>query len=340
MHQSNGKLRIGVLGAGRVSRDLHIPVLVNIPNVSIAWLCDKNEPRARQLAKDYKIPSVFGEIEKCSNVDIVLVAIPVGYRPPVMKHIFQRGWHVFCEKPFALTAAEYLRYLTDARERKVQVGVGMVRRFGAATLMTKKIVHEGYFGPIKEVWAYEGNRTKRTGQESNWYMSDPKIAGGGVLMETGSHLVDQLCTILNVDQFEIKRCIQRQLRGLEFETEFVGAVSTDRQSELRCTFTVSRLKDLCNGIFLRFSDFTLKCGLFFEDPLELCTLEGAPIARLDIQEGAKTIAQGFYLEWKDFIEQCLTGNKSAIDAESVRIPTALIEQCYKNAEVIDVCTTL
>ena len=109
-----------------------------------------------------------------------------------------------------------------------------------------------------------------------------------------------------------------QLKGLEFETEFEGAVSTDRQSELRCMFTVSRLKDICNGIFLRFSNFILKCGLFFEDPLEICTLEGDPVARFDIQEGAKTIAQGFYLEWKDFIEQCLSGNKSAINAETVR----------------------
>ena len=118
MNQTNGKLRIGVLGAGRVARDLHLPVLFNIPDVSIAWLCDKNEPRARQLAKQYKIPLVFSEIEKCSNVDIVLVAIPVGYRPPVMKYIFQRGWHAFCEKPFALTVAEHALYLTEAREKK------------------------------------------------------------------------------------------------------------------------------------------------------------------------------------------------------------------------------
>ena len=33
MNQAKGKLRIGVLGAGRVSRDLHLPVLINIPEV-------------------------------------------------------------------------------------------------------------------------------------------------------------------------------------------------------------------------------------------------------------------------------------------------------------------
>ena len=340
MKQAKGKLRIGVLGAGRVARDLHLPVLVNMPDVNITWLCDKNELRARQLAKNFKIPSVFGEIEKCSNVDIVLVAIPIGNRSPVMTYIFQRGWHAFCEKPFALTVTEHARYLTEAREKKVQVGVGMVRRFGAATLMAKKIVHEGYFGPIAEVWASEGSRTKRTGQSSDWYMSNPKIAGGGVLMETGSHLVDQLCSILDVNQFKISRCIQRRLNGLEFETEFVGAVSTNRQSELRCSFTVSRLKDLCNGIFIRFPNFVLKCGLFFEDPLEICTLGGSPIARFDIQEGAKTIIQGFYREWKEFIDQSLSGNNSAINAETVQISTALIEQCYKNAEVINVCDAL
>jgi hypothetical protein len=336
MNPTNGKLRIGVLGAGRVTRDLHLPVLVNMPDVSVDWLIDKNELRAQKLAKQFKIPLVFSEIEKCSNVDIVLVAIPVGYRSSVMKYIFQRGWHSFCEKPFALTAAEYGRYLTEAREKKVQIGVGMVRRFGAATMMAKKIVREGCFGPVEEVWASEGSRTKRTGQSSDWYMSDPNLAGGGVLMETGSHLVDQLCSILNVKQFEISRCIQRRLNGLEFETEFVGAVSTDCQDKLRCSFTVTRLRDLCNGIFLRFSNFILKCGLSFEDPLEICSPGGSSIARFDIQEGAKTIAQGFYLEWKEFIKQCLSGNNSAVNAESVGISTTLIEQCYNNAEVINV----
>lgn len=336
MSQSNHKIRIGILGAGGVSRALHLPVLVNIPDVDITWICDKDEQRARKLGKLFKIPAIFSHIEECSDVDIVLVAIPVGYRNEVMHQIFVRGWHAFCEKPFAVTVAEHDQYVAEARANKVQVGAGMVRRYSSATLMARKIVHGGYLGPILEVWAGEGARSNRTGQDGGWYMDNPRAAGGGVLVETGSHLIDQICTILNVTEFGLVKCIQRKFKGLEFETTFVGTVSTEQQSVVKCAFEVSRLEDLCNGIFIKFSNLVLKCGLLFGDPLELMTHNGIPIGRFDIGDGAKSVEQGFFLEWKDFLEQCISGIPSVVSADTTRQSIAIIEQCYKSAEVLDV----
>ncbi len=334
-NSSHQKMRIGVLGAGGVSKDLHLPVLANMPNVGIAWICDKDEHRARQLAKLFRIPSVFDCIEKCSDVEIVLVAIPVGHRNEVMHQIFQRRWHAFCEKPFAVTLTECDQYLSEAGKEKVQVGVGMVRRYGAATVTAKRIIRERCFGDVVEVWASEGTRLKRTGREDGWYMADAKAAGGGVLMETGSHLVDQMCTVLDVNEFKLQKCIQKKFRGLDFETRFIGSVSNEMQNNIPCLFEVSRIDDLCNGIFVKFQNLILKCGLGFDGPLEVYSLEGKPIAQLVAAEGAKTIAHGFFLEWGDFLGQCLSGIKSPISADTARVPISLIEQCYKSAEQID-----
>jgi predicted dehydrogenase len=340
MKRTEGKIKIGVLGAGRVSRDMHLPVLANIPEAGLTWLCDKNEQRARKLAKLYSIPAVYTRLEECSEVDIVLVAIPVGYRPALMDYIFRRGWHVFCEKPFAVSLSEHDRYLTAAVANNVQVAVGLVRRYGSATLMAKKIVRGGYFGPVIQVWANEGTRTKRTGQGSDWYLTDPKVAGGGVLMETGSHLVDQICTILDINDYKLHKCTQRKFKDLEYETIFIGTISNDNQQDIRCTFEVSRLEDLCNGIFIQFPNFLLKCGLFFEEPLELLRLNGNFIANFDLDKGANTISQALYLEWQDFLTQCTTGNSHFVRADTARHSTAIIEHCYKNADIIDISTAM
>jgi len=334
MNQHKRKVRIGVLGAGGVAKDLHLPALINMPAVSISWLCDKEDQRARQLAKLFAIPAVFMDIEQCSDVDIVLVAIPVGYRSTVMQSIFRRGWHAFCEKPFALTLEEHDQYLAEARANNVQVGVGLVRRYCPATFLATKLVRNQYFGDIVEVWANEGMRTKRTGRDAAWYIVDPKAVGGGVLMEFGSHLVDQLFTILNVSRIRLDRCIQQKFNGLDFETRFIGRVSTEHQHDIRCAFGISRLNDLCNGVFIQFSSFILKCGLGFDSPLELYTLDGMPFARLDTDVVSESAA--FSLEWQDFMEQCRSGNPSAVSADTARHSTAIIEQCYRNAEVIDV----
>jgi predicted dehydrogenase len=329
MQSGKKKTKVGLLGAGGVVKDMHLPVLVNMPDVSISWICDKDRQRAAHLSGLFGIPGVHQSLDECADVDIVLVAIPVGYRRDVMKRIYSRGWHAFCEKPFAVTRAEHEQYLTDARAQNVQVGVGLLRRYGPATLMARKIIASGCFGPITAVWASEGFRTKRTGKDSGWYMGDPKVVGGGVLMETGSHLVDQLCTILDVISFNVNSCTQRTLANLEFETRFSGSVSTDRQREIPAAFEVSRLEDLCNGIFIQFSSFIMKCGLFFADPLEIITTDGRTLARLAAEEGAGTLGQALFLEWKDFIEQCMTGKPSYISAETAIQSTALIERCYE-----------
>ena len=44
-------------------------------------------------------------------------------------------------------------------------------------------------------------------------------------------------------------------------------------------------------------------------------------------------------EWRDFLEQCRTGEPSAVDARSVRHTTALIEASYKQAQDVDVAVS-
>jgi predicted dehydrogenase len=332
MHSESRRMKIGILGAGGVVKDMHLPVLVSMPEVSISWICDKDKSRALQLSGLFGISTVFGSLDECTDVDIVLVAIPVGYRSDVMSSIFRRGWHAFCEKPFAVTRREHEKYLSEAYEHKVQVGVGYLRRYGPATLTARKIVGSGCFGAVSEVWASEGFRTKRTGKGSEWYLGDPKVVGGGVMMETGSHLVDQMCTILNISSFGIDTCTQWKYADLDFETRFRGHLSNNYQQNISAALEVSRLNDLCNGIFIQYQSFILKCGLFFQDSLEMITPEGQVIARLEAEKGAKTLGQALSLEWMDFIEQCRTSRSSFIGADTAIQSTAIIEKCYEIAE--------
>lgn len=332
MKKTKRKMKLGILGAGGVTKDLHLPVLVNMDNIKMEWICDINEKRASQLAKLFKIPAVFNSIDKCTDVDIVLIAIPVGYRYEIMEKVIQRGWHIFCEKPFALTLKEFDHYLSEATNKDVQVGVGLVRRYAPATLMAQQFINDGVFGPIEQVWASEGAKTKRTGQDVNWYMGNPKVVGGGVLMETGTHLIDQLFTIIDAKDYKIDSCKQRIIDGLEFETNLSGSLSTNQYKDIKYAFNVSRLSDLCNGIFIQFSRFILKCGLFFQDPIELLDLKGNPIAQFKTNLGAKTIGQAFFLEWAEFIDQCISGNSSYVSADTSRITTAIIEDCYSSSD--------
>src|SRR3954465_1749518 len=143
--------KVGIVGAGVVTSGSHLPVLVNMTDVSVEWVCDRSLPAAQRVARSYGISGAFGELAQCSDVDIVLVATPVGSRRAVVPEVLARGWHAFCEKPFALTLAEHDAYVADARARGLQIGVGQVRRYAKPTVNARTLIRRGVLGPIERV---------------------------------------------------------------------------------------------------------------------------------------------------------------------------------------------
>jgi predicted dehydrogenase len=252
------------------------------------------------------------------------VATPVGSRSEIIPQVLSRGWHAFCEKPFALTLADHDAYVAEAGRHGVQIGVGQVRRYARPTASARKFIERGFLGPILRVVAADGYRMRGTGRSDGWHMADPS-AGGGVLAEIGSHLIDQMLYVLQATDVSLRHCKQRVHLGLELASSLTADVTTATGATVECSMEVSVLDDLCNGIFVEFPNYMLRVGLGFEDTLTLVSKEGESLADFVMQEGADSAVQGFYLEWKDFLRQCRTGERSAIDARTVRQTTALIE---------------
>jgi len=54
--KAKGRLSVGVLGAGGVVADLHLPVLLNCTGASVVWVADKDDARAKSVANAFRIP--------------------------------------------------------------------------------------------------------------------------------------------------------------------------------------------------------------------------------------------------------------------------------------------
>ncbi len=324
-------MRVGIIGAGGAAQHLHLPVLSNLSGVEVRWVCDTQEPRARKLAKLFSIDRYYRDMEECDEVDIALIAIPVGYRRAVMSQVFSRRWHVFCEKPVASSTIELDEYLQEARDKKVQIGVGLMRRFAGATVAAKGLIRSGCLGQVQRVWASEGRRTKRTGHDVSWYMADPGAVGGGALMETGAHLVDQVCTILEVHHFDLQRSIQVRHEGLDFHTQATGKITTGDGSHYDCVLEVSQLEDLCEGIFIQFDHCIIRCEPSCAGRLQMLSREGVHVATFATGNTPESFA--YHCEWQEFLKQCMSGEPSDVDAQTVRISVKIIEDCYRNAQI-------
>jgi predicted dehydrogenase len=330
---TSSPVKVGILGAGGVTELCHLPVLTRMPGVEVAWLCDQERARAAKLGREWGIRQAFDDLHSCPDVDAVLIAIPVGRRRDALSVIFERGWHAFVEKPFATSADEHARIVREATDAGVEVGVGLMRRFFRSTNVARLALAGGVFGPVLEVWAAEASRLGPTGREGSWYQADPAAAGGGVLMETGSHVVDQVFQALGVEAFDDLRAVFTNADGLDIEVRAVANVMRAGAAEpIRMHLALSRIRDLYTGLVVRCEHATLRLGVAADSLVEVLGGEDRPVCRLEganCANGATKLYQAFFLEWQAFLEQCRSRTPSLVDAASSLLSTRFIETAYR-----------
>ena len=70
------KLRIGIVGAGNIASNAHLPAYQKCSNAIPAAICDIDIERAKKVAEQYNIPEVYGSIEEMlEKADIEAVDI-------------------------------------------------------------------------------------------------------------------------------------------------------------------------------------------------------------------------------------------------------------------------
>jgi predicted dehydrogenase len=168
-----------------------------------------------------------------------------------------------------------------------------------------------------------------TGRGGGWYQANREAAGGGILIETGSHLVDQVFQILGVESVEVKSYRPIGHGGIDEESRVTATVSTAGHLTVPVRFALSSLNDIPNGIYIRFADATVALEGTVASPVRLLDRRGSPVAEIGGDRGVILAYQAFYLEWADFLEQCRTGKPGRMAAASARPSVELVDICYK-----------
>lgn len=130
----DGKLSIGLIGAGRIG-SMHAQHLAQyIPTSNLLMVADTSLDRARECAAKYQVPQAVQNHQAIlANPDIQAVAIcsATHTHAPLIEEAAQAGKHIFCEKPIALTLKQIDQALTAVQQHQVKLQVGFNRRFDA-----------------------------------------------------------------------------------------------------------------------------------------------------------------------------------------------------------------
>lgn len=126
--RSRDRLRIVVAGAGRATQQIHLPTLLAHRELfEVAGVADPVPAVRDQVARRFGLGDVVHpRIDDllALDADALICATPIGLHARVVRAALEAALHVLCEKPLALTRADYLEIaaLSDRAGRIVQVG--------------------------------------------------------------------------------------------------------------------------------------------------------------------------------------------------------------------------
>lgn len=189
-----GKLKIGLIGCGRISYKHLQAIEDNCESFKLVGVCDVDIKKAKQVADKYNIPFFTDLVEmlkQLKHIDIVSLCTPSGLHAQQSVLSSQFGKHVICEKPMACNLQDAREMLRIADLMQTQLFIVKQNRLNPTVQALKQEIDKGSFGKIFLVqsnvfWARPQKYYDQASWRGTWSMD------GGAFMNQASHYVDLL----------------------------------------------------------------------------------------------------------------------------------------------------
>lgn len=186
-------LRLGIVGAGRISQ-AYADVLDACEQVEVVAVADQDPIAAKTLALELDCDPYDSHLGLAEDArpDAVILCTPPSTHSDITVDLLRRRISVMCEKPLATTTTEARRMLAVAASSNAILTMASKFRYVADVHRARELAHAGEIGDVILV---ENTFASRVDMADRWN-SDPGVAGGGVLIDNGTHSVDLVRYIL------------------------------------------------------------------------------------------------------------------------------------------------
>jgi predicted dehydrogenase len=181
-------MNVGIVGCGLIGQKRTRAMGRDQRVVAVADPIKERAESVARLAPGAVVCSDWQELVANKLVEAVVVATTNDQLTPVALAAVEAGKHVLVEKPAARDVAEITPLIDAAKRAGVHVQIGYNHRFHPAFAKAREIVDSGVLGPLMFIRGRYGHGG-RLGYDKEW-RADPKLAGGGELLDQGVHLID------------------------------------------------------------------------------------------------------------------------------------------------------
>ncbi|MBM4436360.1 MAG: Gfo/Idh/MocA family oxidoreductase [Actinobacteria bacterium] len=194
------RLGLGVIGAGSIARQAHVPSYQALPGIDLVAVADSVPGRAEKFAAEFGFAhstTDFRELVRRDDVDLVSVCTPPAFHAEPTIAALNGGKHVLCEKPMALDPAEAAGMVQAARGAGRVLAIDFQMRFEWATQVSRQLVCSGELGAPHYVRTWY---LRRCGVPTWGAFTSKALNGGGALIDIGVHALDQALFVLGHPQ--------------------------------------------------------------------------------------------------------------------------------------------
>ncbi|MDG2380138.1 MAG: Gfo/Idh/MocA family oxidoreductase [Pirellulaceae bacterium] len=213
------KIRWGIIGCGDIAHKRVADAIRQQPESRLLAACRRNQEKLSSFCQKYEIPRSYSEANQLlsdPDIDAVYLATPVNLHCPHAVAAAQQGKHVLVEKPMAMSVAECEQMVEAARQEGVTLGVAYYRRCYPSVSRVSQIIQAGEIGRPFAISAVVSNGFGRSPNSTDGWRGDPKIGGGGALMDVGSHRIDLFVKLFGAAR-SVKSCFTRLDAGYDAE---------------------------------------------------------------------------------------------------------------------------
>jgi predicted dehydrogenase len=193
---SDRPLRVALAGYGLAGAVLHAPLIATTEGLQLTAVVTRDAQRRARLAADHPQARAVDDLDATlDDADLVVVASPNRFHVPLAAAALDARCHVVVDKPVAVDADQ----ARGLAERAVAAGRLLIpfhnRRWDDDFLTLRRVAGDGRLGRVLRLES-RFDRWRPQVRDGVWREGGDPADGGGLLLDLGSHLVDQAVELL------------------------------------------------------------------------------------------------------------------------------------------------
>ena len=288
------KVRWGILGYAGIAKKCMIPAMLGAESVELLAIASRDREKLKDAVQKFEFKKIYENYEQLLDdpeIDAVYIPLPNSLHKEWTVKAAQKGKHILCEKPLALTEEDCKELEIVCIENKVLLMEAFMYRFLPGVLKVKEILDKGMIGDIHHIYS-----SHRFLLEN---MGDVRVnqnLGGGSLRDVGCYPVNLLGWILE-DYPEKIAAVKTEIQGVDYSLAASLRYKNGVTANISCGFDghssmITEINGTKGSLLIRDTFIDTQKSIWLTDMqgnMEEIPVEKSNCYQLEVEEFSKAI---------------------------------------------------